>query len=62
MMQIVCLMQLFDNDAIVCLISSALIGGNVHKLGKDSLTPSVPGAQFLLKIFEKFAKPYLASS
>jgi len=28
-------------DAIICLISSALVGGNVHKLGKDSIRKSV---------------------
>jgi len=34
-------------------------------MGKSRLAPltlSVSGAQFLLKIFEKLAKPYLASS
>jgi len=25
------------SDAIICLISPALVGGNVHKLGKDSM-------------------------
>jgi len=25
------------SDASICLISSALVGGNVHKLGKDSI-------------------------
>jgi len=29
------------SDTIICLISSALVGGNVHKLGKDSIRKSL---------------------
>jgi len=42
------------NDAIICLIFSALVGGNVHKLGKDSLRKSlkvVDGGSILKDIF-----------
>jgi len=29
------------NDEIICLISTALVGGNLHKLGKGSLRKSL---------------------
>jgi len=29
------------SDAIICLISSALVGGSVHKLGKGSIRKSL---------------------
>jgi len=32
------------SDAIICLVSSALVGGNVHKLGKDSIRKSLKDA------------------
>jgi len=32
---------LYFSDAIICLISSALVGGNVNKLGKDSIRKSL---------------------
>jgi len=48
------------SDAIICLISSALVGVNVHKLGKDSKRKSLKvagGGSILedisLPIFEK---------
>jgi len=31
-------------DATICLISSALVAGNVHKLGKDSIRNSLKDA------------------
>jgi len=39
------------SDAIICLISSALVGGNVHKLGKDSRRKSlkVAGGESILE-------------
>ena len=42
------------SDAIICLISSALVGGNVHKLGKDSTRKSLKvagGGSILEDIF-----------
>jgi len=47
------------SDAIFCLISSALVGGNAHKLGKDSIRKSleVAGRGLILKdIFLPFWK------
>jgi len=31
------LVVLHFHDEVICMISSALVGGNVHKLGKNSL-------------------------
>jgi len=49
------------SDAIICLISSALVGGNVHKLGKGSMRKSLKVARggsvledTFLPILEKF--------
>jgi len=42
------------NDEIICLISPALVGGSVHKLGKDSLRKPlkvVGGGSILEDIF-----------
>jgi len=41
------------SDAIICLISSALVGGNVRKLGKDSIRKSlkVAGGRSILEDF-----------
>jgi len=42
------------SDAIICPISSALVGGNVHKLGKGSIRKSLKvagGGSILEDIF-----------
>jgi len=47
-------------DAIICLISSALVSGNVHKLGKGSIRKSLKvaggGSIFGGYIFANFRK------
>jgi len=49
------------SDAIICLILSALVGGNVHKLGKDLIRKSLKVAgggsifeDIILPILEKY--------
>jgi len=53
------------SDAIICLISSALVGGNVHKLGKDSTRKSLKvagGGSILEDIFLPISEKCLFSS
>jgi len=53
------------NDAIICLISSALVGGNVHKLGKDSIRKSLKvagGGSISEDIFLPILEKYLFNS
>jgi len=53
------------SDAIICLISSALVGGNVHKLGKDSIKKSLKvagGGSILENIFLPILEKCLFSS
>ena len=54
------------SDAFICLISSALVGGNVRKLGKDSIRKSLKVAGggsimevIFLPILEKIYPPIL---
>jgi len=53
------------SDAVTCLISSTLVGGNVHKMGKDSLRKSLKvagGGSLLEDIFLPILEKCIFSS
>ena len=53
------------SDAIICLISSALVGGNVDKLGRDSIRKSLKvagGGSILEDMFLPISEKCIFSS
>ena len=53
------------SDAIIFLISSALVGGNVHKLGKGSIRKAIKvagGGSILEDIFSPILEKCIFSS